>query len=190
MTPQSTKESNYIMTKVSKAQQLRNNAIKAIAKADKASIDITVEEAIVKAVRGINEGEAACRVLAFSLEREFGKDWHIWDSGNMRSDNEKAVFARLEEHRKNCQELALQRGLSNIRKPWSAAKEKQREKNLGGRPAERLKKPLDTRLHDIARKAYKAAMKEEKVTDDECSMIADLGRFLVTHFNEDLSKLG
>ena len=188
--PQSTIEGNYIMTKVSKAQQLRNNATKAIARADKASIDISVEEAIVKAVHGINAGEAACRVLAFSLEREFGKDWHIWDSGNMRSDNEKAVFARLEEHRKNCQELALQRGLSNIRKPWSAAKEKQREKNSGGRPTERFKKPLDTRLHDIARKAYKAAMKEEKVTEDECNMIADLGRFLVAHFNEDLSKLG
>ena len=178
------------MTKVSKAQQLRNNTAKAIAIADKAATEISIDEAIVRAVDGTKRGEAACRVLAYTLEREFGKDWHIWDSGNMRSDNEKAVFARLEEHRKNCQELAFQRGLSNIRKPWSAAKEKQREKNAGGRPTERLKKPLDTRLHDIARKAYKAAMKEEKVTDSECDMIADLGRFLVTHFNEDLSKLG
>ena len=74
--------------------------------------------------------------------------------------------------------------------PEDDAKRVQKEKNLGGRPAERIKRPLDTRLHDVVRKAYKAAMKEEKVTDDECNMIDALGRFLVTFFNEDLSKLG
>lgn len=176
--------------KITKAQRIRNNATKAIAAADKASITLSIDEAIVKAVYGVKQGEASCRVLAFSLEREFGPDWPIWDSGNMRSDNEKAVFARLEEYRKNCQDLALEKGLANINKPWSDAKRVQKEKNNGGRPAERIKKPLDTRLHDIVRKAYKAAMKEEKVTDDECNMVAALGRFLVTFFNEDLSKLG
>ena len=174
----------------SKAQRIRNNATKAIAKADRAATDMSVEEAIVRAVDGTRQGEAASRVLAFTLEREFGRDWYVWDSGNMRSDNEKAMFARLEEHRKNCQNLALDKGLSNINKPWSDAKRVQKEKNLGGRPAERIKRPLDNRLHDIVRKAYKAAMKEEKVTDDECNMIDALGRFLVTFFNEDLSKLG
>lgn len=174
----------------SKAQRIRNNAAKAIAKADKTALDMSIEEAIVRAVDGTRQGEAACRVLAFTLEREFGKDWYIWDSGNMRSDNEKAMLARLEEHRKNCQNLALDKGLSNINKPWSDAKRVQKEKNLGGRPAERIKRPLDSRLHDTVRKAYKAAMKEEKVTDDECNMIDALGRFLVTFFNEDLSKLG
>lgn len=174
----------------SKAQRIRNNATKAIAKANKEALDLSIEEAIAKAVYGTKVGEAACRVLAFTLEREFGKDWHIWDSGNMRTDNEKAVFALLETHRKNCQELSLERGLSNVNKPWSDAKRVQKEKNLGGRPAERTKKPLDTRLHDIARKAYKAGMKEEKVTDNECGMLDDLGRFLVRWFNEDLSKLG
>ena len=174
----------------SKAQRIRNNASRAIAKADKTAADMSIEEAIVRAVDGTRQGEAACRVLAFTLEREFGRDWYQWDSGNMRTDNEKAVFARLEEHRKNCQNLALDKGLSNINKPWSDAKRVQKEKNLGGRPAERIKRPLDTRLHDVVRKAYKAAMKEEKVTDDECNMIDALGRFLVTFFNEDLSKLG
>lgn len=175
---------------LSKAQRLRNNTAKGIAKADKEALDLSVEEAIAKAVYGVKQGEAACRVLAFALEREFGKDWHIWDSGNMRTDNEKAVFALLETHRVNCQNLALERGLSGINKPWSDAKKAQREKNLGGRPAERIKKPLDSRLHDTVRKAYKAAMKEEKVTDAECGMIDALGRFLVQFFNEDLSKLG
>lgn len=174
----------------SKAQRIRNNATKAIAKANKAALDMSVEEAIVRAVDGTRAGEAACRVLAFTLEREFGKDWHTWDSGNMRTDNEKAVFALLEQHRKDCQNLALDKGLSNINKPWSDAKRVQKEKNLGGRPAERIKRPLDSRLHDVVRKAYKAAMKEEKVTDDECNMIDALGRFLVQYFNEDLSKLG
>lgn len=174
----------------SKAQRIRNNLTKAVARADKASTDMSIEEAIVRAVKGTHEGEAACRVLAAALEREFGKDWHIWDSGNMRSDNEKAVFARLEEHRKNCQTLALDRGLSGINKPWSDAKRVQKEKNLGGRPAERIKKPLDSRLHDVFRKAYKAGMKEEKQTEQEMEMMDWLGRGLVAFFNEDLSKLG
>ena len=174
----------------SKAQRIRNNTTKAIAKANKEALDLSIEEAIAKAVYGTKQGEAACRVLAFTLEREFGKDWYVWDSGNMRSDNEKAVFARLEAYRKNCQELSLERGLSNINKPWSDAKKVQKEKNLGGRPAERTKRPLDSRMHDTIRKLYKAAMKEEKVTDDECSMIDTLGRFLIQYFKEDLSKLG
>lgn len=177
------------MTKqVTKAQRIRNNVTKAVAAAEKALI--SVEEAIVRAVAGTKQGEAACRVLAFSLETAFGKDWYQWDSGNMRSDNEKVVFAALEKHRKDCQDLSLAKGLANINKPWSDAKRVQKEKNLGGRPSERTKRPLDSRLAEVTRKAYKAAMKEEKVTDLECDMIADLGRFLIKYFNEDLSKLG
>jgi hypothetical protein len=174
----------------SKAQRIRDNAAKAIARADKASTDMTIGEAIVRAVDGTRQGEAACRVLAFALEREFGKDWPVWDSGNMRSDNEKAVFAALEEHRRNCQDLALAKGLSNINKPWSDAKRVQKEKNLGGRPNERTKKPLDTRQHDALRKLYRAGMKEEKLTDTECDLNAKVGELLIAFFNEDLSKLG
>lgn len=185
-----TTANNNTKGKLSKAQRIRNNAIKAIAKADKTAGETSIEAAIVKAVYGTQQGEAACRVLASALETEFGRDWDIWDSGNMRSDNEKAVFARLEDYRKKCQDTALARGLSNINKPWSDAKKCQREKRLGGRPAERIKKPLDSRIHDAARKAYKAGMKEEKMTDDECAMMEALGRFLIQFFSEDLSKLG
>lgn len=176
---------------LSKAQRIRNNATKAIAKASKAALDVSIEEAIVRAVRGTNEGEAACRVLAFTLEREFGKDWYLWDAGNMRSDNEKAVFARLEQYRKNCQELSLERGLSNINKPWSAARQVQKEKNLGGRPAERVVKQWDNVTHDALRKRYKDGMKEGRlVTESELDLNAEIGRLLVRFFNEDLSKLG
>ena len=174
----------------SKAQRIRNNATKAIARADKAVIDMSIEEAIVRAVDGTRQGEAACRILASSLEREFGKDWCIWDAGNMRSDNEKAVFAKLEEHRRNCQALALDKGLSNINKPWSDAKRVQKEKNLGGRPAERIKKPLDTRQFDALRKLYKLGMNEEKMTDAELDLNAEIGRLLIAFFNDDLSKYG
>jgi len=174
----------------SKAQRIRNNATKAIARADKAATDMSIEEAIVRAVDGTRQGEAACRILASSLEREFGKDWCIWDAGNMRSDNEKAVFAALEEHRRNCQELALDKGLSNINKPWSDAKRVQKEKNLGGRPAERIKKPLDARQFDALRKLYKAGMNEEKMTDAELNLNAEIGRLLITFWNDDLSKYG
>jgi hypothetical protein len=172
-----------------KAQRIRNNATKAIAKANKAALDISIEAAIVKAVHGTQQGEAACRVLAFALEREFGKDWYVWDSGNMRTDNEKAVFARLEDYRKNCQELALNKGLSNINKPWSDAKRVQKEKNLGGRPNERLKKPMDARFKEGLTKLYRAWMKEEKFTDEEFAIGNKIGE-LLTFLKVDISKLG
>jgi hypothetical protein len=175
----------------SKAQRIRSNATKAIARADKAATDMSIEEAIVRAVDGTRQGEAACRILASSLEREFGKDWCIWDAGNMRSDNEKAVFAKLEEYRRNCQALALDKGLSNINKPWSDAKRVQKEKNLGGRPAERTVKQWDIVTLDALRKRYKDGMKEGRlVTEAEMDLNVEIGRLLVRFGNEDLSKLG
>lgn len=177
--------------KLTKAQTIRNNATKAIALANKSSVNVTIEEAIVKAVYGVKQGEAASRVLAFTLEADFGKDWHLMDAGNMRSDNEKAVFARLETFRKHCQDLALEKGLSNINKPWSDAKAKQREKNQGGRPNDKVVKQWDTVTHDAIRKRYKDGMKEGRlVTEAEQDLNYKLGELLVAFFNEDLSKLG
>jgi hypothetical protein len=177
--------------KLTKAQAIRNNATKAIAVADKASLNITIEEAIVKAVYGVKQGEAASRVLAFTLEADFGNQWHLMDAGNMRSDNEKAVFARLETFRKHCQDLALEKGLSGINKPWSDAKAKQREKNQGGRPADRPVKQWDMVTHDALRKRYKDGMREGRlVTDAENDLNFKIGELLVAFFNEDLTKLG
>lgn len=177
--------------KITKAQRIRNNATKAIASADKAAMNVSIDEAIVKAVHGTKQGEAACRVLAFALERDFGKDWYLWDSGNMRTDNEKAMFAKLEEHRRNCQDLALDKGLSNINKPWSDAKRVQKEKNLGGRPAERRVKQWDSVTRDALRQRYKDGMKEGRlVTEAEHDLNTEIGRLLVRFFNQDLSKLG
>ena len=178
-----------VTKKVTKAQRIRNNVTKALATADKAAVNVTIEEAIVKAVYGVKQGEAACRVLAFTLEQDFGKNWHIMDAGNMRSDNEKAVFARLETFRKQCQELSLERGLSNINKPWSAAKEKQKEKNQGGRPKDNVTKQWDTVTHDALLKRYKDGMKEGRlVTEEEQDLNYAIGKLLVTYFKEDLSK--
>jgi hypothetical protein len=175
--------------KLTKAQAIRNNATKAIALADKVALNLSIEEAIVKAVYGVKQGEAASRVLAFTLEADFGKDWHLMDAGNMRSDNEKAVFARLESFRKNCQDLALEKGLSNINKPWSDAKAKQREKNLGGRPADRAVKQWDTVTRVKLLSAYKDGMKEGRlVTDAENDLNYKIGQLLVEFFKEDLTK--
>ena len=177
--------------KITKAQAIRNNASKAIAAGDKAAALVTIEEAIIKAVYGIKQGEAACRVLAFSLEADFGPLWYQMDAGNMRSDNEKAVYARLEGFRKACQDLAIDRGLSNHNKPWSEAKAKQREKNQGGRPSDRIVKQWDTVTHEVIRKCYKNGMKEGRlVTEQEHDLAFKLGELLVLYFKEDLSELG
>lgn len=175
--------------KLTKAQAIRNNVTKALAIADKASVNVTIEEAIVKAVYGVKQGEAASRVLAFTLEADFGKDWHIMDAGNMRSDNEKAVFARLETLRKHCQDLSLAKGLSNINKPWSDAKKAQRDKNNGGRPADRAVKQWDTVTRVKLLSAYKDGMKEGRlVTDAENDLNFKIGELLVAFFKEDLTK--
>jgi hypothetical protein len=175
--------------KLTKAQAIRNNVTKALAAADKAAINVTIEEAIVKAVYGVKQGEAASRVLAFTLEADFGTQWHLMDAGNMRSDNEKAVYARLETLRKHCQDLALEKGLSNINKPWSDAKAKQREKNQGGRPADRIVKQWDTQTRVKLLSAYKDGMKEGRlVTDAENDLNFKIGELLVDFFKEDITK--
>jgi hypothetical protein len=175
--------------KLTKAQVLRNNLTKSVAKAEKAAVNVDIDTAIFNAVKGTEGVEAACRVLAFALEADFGKDWHLMDAGNMRSDNEKAVFARLETFRKQCQELSFKRGLSNINKAWSAAKEKQREKNRGGRPADRVVKQWDDVTRVKLLSAYKDGMKEGRlVTEAEQDLNYKLGELLVEFFKEDLSK--
>lgn len=180
-----------VTKKLTKAQAIRNNLVKSVAKAEKAAVNVDINVAIFNAVKGTEGVEAACRVLAFALEADFGPNWHLMDAGNMRSDNEKAVFARLETFRKQCQELSLTRGLSNINKAWSAAKEKQREKNQGGRPNDRVVKQWDTVTHDALRKRYKDGMKEGRlVTDAENDLNYKIGELLVAFFNEDLTKLG
>ena len=175
--------------KLTKAQAIRNNVTKAIAAADKAVLKVDIDTAILDAVEGTRKGEAACRVLAFALEGDFGPTWHLMDAGNMRSDNEKAVFARLETFRKRCQDLSLAKGLSNINKAWSAAKEKQKEKNNGGRPADRITKQWDTVTHQAILKRYKDGMKEGRlVTVEEHNLNTKLGELLVTFFQEDITK--
>lgn len=177
--------------KLTKAQAIRNNASKAIALANKVAVNVTIEEAIVKAVYGVKQGEAASRVLAFTYERDFGPNWHLMDAGNMRSDNEKAVFARLEVFRKQCQDLAIAKGLSNYNKPHSDAKKAQRDKNSGGRPADRNVKQWDIVTHDALKKRYKDGMKEGRlVTELEHDMNVWIGEGLMAFFKEDLSKLG
>lgn len=184
----------YIMVKVTakkitRAQAIRNNVTKALAVADKAVLKVDISTAIRNAVEGTRRGEAACRVLAFALEGDFGKTWHLMDAGNMRSDNEKAVYARLEALRKECQDLALAKGLSNINKPWSDAKAKQKEKNQGGRPSDRIVKQWDEVTHKALLTRYKDGMKEGRlVTETEQDLNFAIGKLLVAFFKEDLTK--
>jgi hypothetical protein len=175
--------------KITRAQAIRNNVTKALAVADKAVLKVDITTAIRNAVMGVRQGEAACRVLAFALEGDFGPTWHLMDAGNMRSDNEKAVYARLEALRKECQDLALAKGLSNINKPWSDAKAKQKEKNQGGRPADRIAKQWDSETRKALLTRYKDGMKEGRlVTEEEQDLNFAIGKLLVAFFKEDLTK--
>lgn len=172
------------------AERVRNNKAKAMAVAAKTSIAKSIEEAREAAIAGTKAGEASARVYALKLEEVYGKDWFTWSAANARSDNEKALFAAIEQERKACQSRAIERGLSNKDKAWSAAKAISRERFYGENPRNTNAKPLDAVQCEVLSKLYKKAMKEERPTDMECDVNAKIGELLVAFFKVDLSKLG
>lgn len=177
-----------VAKKVTIAERLRNNKAKAEAKAAKAGVNISLEKAIDDAVSATQRGDAACRVLAFSLEQTFGGDWFTWTSANARSDNEKQTFAAIEKFRNLCRETAIAKGLANPNKPWSDARKVSRDKLYGGTNT-RQPMPLDERFKIELSKLYKAAQKEERPTEQELDMSEQIGRMLVKFFGVDLTKL-
>jgi hypothetical protein len=106
---------------------------------------------------------------------------------NCRTDNEKAIIARIETLRKEVQALAENRkpyALKNTNKPWSDMKRIAVEIYTGGKRMEKVAQPLDTVQKELLTKLYKKAMGEERPTDTECDVndILAIGRLLVQIF--------
>ena len=172
------------------AERQRNTKAKNMAASAKTAIAKTLEEAREACVEGVKKGESGSRVYALKLEETFGKDWFTWSSANARGDNEKALFAAIEQERKACQSRSMERGLTNKDKAWSDAKAVSRGRFYGDNPRQTNAKALDATQLEVLTKLYKKAMKEERPTDIECDINAKIGELLVTYFKVDLTKLG
>lgn len=174
--------------KTSVAIRQRNNAAKLQKRAATAAAKMSLEQAIDAAIAGCRAGESACAVLAEALEREFGADWYRWSGANMRTDNERAALARLEEARRTVQHKALERGLANPNKPWSDARRYQRRKAEGGfRPDNR--KPWEEKARQELIRLYRQGMRHESLPDEVYDLVYALGLLLRDRFKIDLSRL-
>ena len=172
------------------AERQRNRKIKNMAVSAKVAVAKSLDDAREAAITGAKSSEAASRVYALKLEETFGKDWFTWSAANARSDNEKALFAAIEQERKTCQARAMERGLTNRDKAWSDAKAISRARFYGDNPRQANVKSLDKHQLEILTKLYKKAMKEERPTDAECDVNTKIGELLVAYFKVDLTKLG
>ena len=179
-----------------KAERLRNNLVKANASATKALPSADFVKLSVDLVMASKRNDGAARTMAHWMNQEFAEPmkafrchWSAFTPANCRSDNEKAVLARIEGYRKEVQALALAKGLSNTNKPWSDMKRIALDVFSGGTKRERVGQPLDKRQKETLMKLYKACMKEERPTEDELAVNDVIGRLLATTFKIDLSTL-
>jgi len=174
--------------KTSVAVRQRNNAAKLHKRAATTAAKLSLDQAIDAAIAGCRAGESACAALAEALERDFGADWFRWSGESMRTDNERAALARLEEVRRTVQKKALERGLANPNKPWSDARRYQRRKVEGGfRPDNR--KPWEEKARQELTRLYRQGMKNESLPDEVYDLVYALGLLLRDHFKIDLSRL-
>ncbi len=179
----------------SKAERLRANMAKANAIAAKAlpRLDFaTLANDLVNASKA-NDGKA--RTMAHYMNNAFADamasfrcHWSAFTPANCRTDNEKAILARINGYRKEVQELAEKKGLANINKPWSDMRRLAIEIHRGGGKVERITKPLEQIQRTDLLHAYKAGMKEERQTDAERDLNIAIGELLIAYFKEDLTK--
>jgi hypothetical protein len=183
---------------LTKAERLRVNLAKANASATKKlTADVVEGDLISNLVNATKNADGAARVMAFYMNEQFAEPmaafrchWSALTSANCRSDNEKAVLARINELRKTTQDAATTKGLANVNRPWSDMKRISSELFHGNGAREKSAPPLDARQKTDLTRLYKAGMKEERPTETECDLNIAIGELLVTYFKVDLSTLG
>lgn len=178
-----------------KAERLRTNLAKANASAAKALPGADFADLATKLVQSSKSADGAARTMAHYMNHAFADamaafrcHWSTFTAANCRTDNEKAILARVESYRKQVQGLAEAKGLANVNKPWSDMRKIAAEIHRGGGKVERVAKPLEQIQRTDLLHAYKAGMKEERQTDAERDLNIAIGELLVQYFKEDLSK--
>ena len=118
--------------------------------------------------------------------------WTAFTSNNCRTDNEKAILASITAERDKVKEYckANKRSLGNLDRPWSDIRVSSKALYQGEGKREREAVALDARMLKVLSALYKAGMKEERPTEEECNELVELGRMLIKYHSVDLSKLG
>lgn len=151
---------------------------------------LTTNEALYKYVFDHGKMQSSARVMFHKIAEETGmRDWHTLTSANARG-NERAVWDKLEEMRKIMQAAAKARNPAgkNHDKPWSDCRAVGKQDNPDS--VKREGKSLETRQKAALITLYKAGMKEQRATEGELNVNADIGRILHAAFKVDLSTLG
>ena len=149
---------------------------------------LTTNEAMHKYVHSQGTMQGLARVMYHKIADETGmRDWPTLTAANARG-NERAVWDKLEELRKIVHKAADERGLVNKDKPWSDIKAIWKKANPDS--VKREAKALETRQKASLIALYKAGMKEQRATEGELNVNAEIGRILHAAFKVDLSTLG
>lgn len=175
---------------VAKLQAKRAEALKAKAnKSIEATLArLTTNEAMHKYVQSQGQMQGLARVMYHKIADETGmRDWPTLTAANARG-NERAVWDKLEELRKIVWKAADERGLVNKDKPWSDIKAIWKKTNPDS--VRREAKALESRQKAALIALYKAGMKEQRPTEGELGVNAEIGRILHAAFKVDLSTLG
>lgn len=179
--------------KMTAAERIRKNAARNTALASKKAEGLSLDTAMTNAVLAARNGEANCRTFAVAMRNEYGPGWYRLLDAEAATDNEKAVKKGLTERRTACRNLAIEKGLTNVHKPWSDMLRCARElENPYGETRE--KRPLTQRIREVAIAQYKAIGKADiaelpKATQEQL-MTAQRGfAAVLTAFGVDIAAL-
>ena len=178
-----------------KVERARNTLAKANASAAKKSSDASFEEALPGYLSASRTVEGGARVMAHIMNNDFADamrdyrcHWSAFTTANCRTDNEKAILARVTERKNAMKAGAEAKGLVNVNKPWSDMAKVAKEIFYGGGARERVAKPLIEIMKADLLHAYKAAMKEERQTETEERLNTLLGDILQNVLKVDITK--
>ena len=179
---------------LTKAERERNTLVKANASAAKKSSDKDFDGYLPEYVGAIGKGEGAARVMAHIMNHDFAEvtrdyrcHWSALTAANCRTDNEKAVLARINERKKQMQDLSRDRGVVNINRAWSDMQRIAKELHHGKAPRDTNTKPLIEVIKADVLHAYKKGMKEERQTEEEMDLMEKLGAMLLS-LKVDITK--
>lgn len=178
----------------SKAERIRNNATKANAKATKALPALDFDGMAANLVTAAGRSEGAARVLAHymnNVHAEFMAEtkvhWSALNAGNAKG-NHKGVWESIAEKRGAVKDLAIDKGLANVNKPWSDMMRIAKDV-WKGKSTTRDAVSLDIRQKADLLRLYKACMANELATDAELAVNEAIGTILVSAFKVDLSAI-
>lgn len=150
---------NSSARKPNREERVRRNQAKNAALAEKKATSMTFEEYAPRYVSAVKGGESASRIADIIIRDSLGHDkwWTVLEWEPAKGSNEEATRKRLLEFRATLRQLATDKGLSNVNKPFSDAMQAAKARCGGG--GTREPKPTTQVAREQAGKLYVKIMK-------------------------------